>query len=309
MQVIDSTQSRTAERLKPSQMLAWEPVNFDKLCADHIRYLIEKTRPDLILITGDVVYGEFDDLGSTLEWFCALMDSFEIPWAPVFGNHDNSSKKGVAWQCECFKKSAFCLFERGCVSGNGNYSIGISVGDSLVRVIHMLDSNGCHDTEDTSVIKRAGLYEDQLKLVSATNDAVKLAAKRDVPAFMAFHIPVSSFRTAESVKGYLTAERELYTLGEDVPALDEDFGSKLEKYHPIEVGEEFIDLLKTLGVEAVFVGHEHNNSTCIGYRGIKWVFGLKTGEYDYHLPGKIGGTLITLLGESFSLGHVISHTE
>lgn len=65
---------------------------------------VAQAYPDLIIITGDIVYGSFDDSGATLRWMCKLLDSFEIPWAPVFGNHDNESKMGVAWQCRQLEK-------------------------------------------------------------------------------------------------------------------------------------------------------------------------------------------------------------
>ena len=38
------------------------------------------------------------------------MDSFEIPWSPVFGNHDNESKMGVEWQCDQLEKANFAYF-------------------------------------------------------------------------------------------------------------------------------------------------------------------------------------------------------
>ena len=153
MQVIDSSQRRYPDRIRPDEIAAWAPENFDAQCGNHIRSLIAQSSPDLIIITGDIVYGSFDDSGETLRWMCSLMDSFEIPWAPVFGNHDNESKKGVAWQCEQLVKSEYCLFKRGSVSGNSNYTVGIAAGDELVRIIHMLDSNGCKDGEDPLIIK------------------------------------------------------------------------------------------------------------------------------------------------------------
>lgn len=61
MQAIDSSQSRTPDRLRPDEIAAWASERFDAQCADHIRALIAQTRPDLIIITGDVVYGSFDD--------------------------------------------------------------------------------------------------------------------------------------------------------------------------------------------------------------------------------------------------------
>lgn len=303
-QIIDSAQRRTPDRLRPDEIGAWQPQCFDVQCGNHIRSLVTQTSPDLIFITGDLVYGSFDDEGTTFEYFCRLMDSFKIPWAPVWGNHDNESAKGVSWQCEQLQKSKYCLFRRGSVSGNSNYSIGIAVGDRLVRVLHMLDSNGCRRGNEGEVIKQRGLYPDQLALVKENTEKITQAQGRSVPAFMAFHYPVDCFEYAETAKGYKTESRPLYVLGVDVEAKDGDFGFCLEAYDQITTDGGFIDFIKAQNVDGVFVGHVHKNTTSIKYENVRWTFGMKTGQYDYHVAGSIGGTLVVLIGDEFSVSHV-----
>ena len=303
-QIIDASQRRTPECLRTDEITAWAPNNFDAQCGNHVRSLVAQTRPDLIIITGDIIYGSFDDKGTTLDWFCNLMDSFKIPWAPTFGNHDNESEIGVSAQCKRLSVSKYCLFSRGNVSGNSNYSVGIAIDDELIRVSHMVDSNGCRAGKDTSLIKERGIYPDQLDLIRKNTKLIRESQKKEIPAFMAFHIPIEEFKIAESKKGYLTAEREFYVIGVDVPALDSDFGFKQENYIPITTNGGYVNFLHENYINGVFVGHVHNNSTVIDYEGIKWVFGLKTGQYDYHIPGQLGGTLITLEGEAFSVAHV-----
>ena len=289
-QIIDSTQRRTPDRLRPDEISAWLPENFDAQCGNHIRSLVAQTRPDLIFITGDLVYGSFDDNGTALEYYCKLMDSFAIPWAPVWGNHDNESARGIVWQCEQLQKSKYCLFKRGNVSGNGNYTVGIATGDRLVRVLHLLDSNGCRRGNEGEVIKQRGLYPDQLKLVENNTKLISLSQGRSVPAFMAFHYPVDCFETAEIAKGYKTESRPLYVLGVDVEAKDGDFGFSLEVYDQISTDGGFIDFIKAQNVDGVFVGHVHKNTTSINYENVRWTFGMKTGQYDYHVAGSVGGT-------------------
>ena len=118
--------------------------------------------------------------------FIAFMDKYGIPWAPVFGNHDNECKLGVAWQCEQFAKSKYCLFKRGDITGNGNYNIGIFNKGKLVRVVYMIDTNGCGNGKtycylpdyppyntDEKMMCAAGIFEDQLDFIENT------AAKTD----------------------------------------------------------------------------------------------------------------------------------
>lgn len=291
-QIIDSSQMRTKDRLTQSEVLAWAPENFDVQCGNHIRSLICQTKPDLIFITGDIVYGEFDDNGTALEWFTNLMDSFEIPWAPVFGNHDNESAMGVDYQCRLFENARHCLFKRGNVSGNGNYSVGISVGGELVRVIHMIDSNGCYHSDDPAIIKLRGVYEDQYELVAETTKNIRNANKKEVPAFMAFHCPHAVFVEAEKEKGYVNEDRYNYIIGVDAKAKDDDYGFKLDSADAFPGRVDFLKFAEENNIDGVFIGHHHNTATTISYHGIKLVYGLKTGQYDSYIPGNIGGTLI-----------------
>ena len=304
-QIIDSSQRRTPDRLRVDEILAWSPDRFDQNCFDHIRALVTATKPDLIFITGDIVYGSFDDSGATFERFCEFMDSLEIPWAPVFGNHDNESARGVAWQCERFSASRYCLFARGNVSGNSNYTVGISVGGELLRVIYMIDSNGARGATDPAVIKEKGIYPDQIEWMRDSYAKIVEKAGRRVPTFLAFHIPTTDVTEIEIAKGYRTQERTRYAIGVDAPAKDGDFGANYETHDVsyIEL-DGFRDLLSEISADAVFVGHCHSINTVISHGGVSFVFGLKTGQYDYHNPYQLGGTAVSLTENGFEISHV-----
>ena len=162
----------------------------------------------------------------------------------------------------------------------------------------MIDSNGC--------IKRRGIYDDQIELIKANTAKIKTAQGRGVNAFVACHIPVELYEKAEIAKGYMTDGRDFYTIGVDVEARDGDFGCKAEcfKRRFADTSNGFLDTLKECNVDGFFVGHCHKINTCISYEGIRWVYGLKTGQYDYHNVGQLGGTLITLDGEDFEVQHI-----
>ncbi len=300
MQIIDSLQRRTPDRLRTDEINGWLPETMEANFCNHVKSLVAQAKPDMIIITGDMVYGSFDDKGTTFQFFCDFMNSLKIPWSPVFGNHDNESQKGVDWQCQILEQGEYCLFCRGTVSGNGNYTVGVAVDDVLVRVLHMMDSHGCPD--------KVGIYEDQLELVRLHTKEITEAQGKKIPAFMGFHHPVEEFRLAEESKGYRTEDRKSYVIGVDVPAKDGDFGSRQENYKAAWTASVpgFLELAKECQVEGVFVGHFHSINTCITYEGIRWVFGLKTGQYDYHTPGQLGGTLITIRGEETEVSHLPS---
>ena len=305
-QIIDSAQD-FKNRLSSGQVALWAPENMEALCGNHIRSVIAQSKPDVIILTGDNVYGEFDNNGTSMKWLCVTMDSFKIPWIPIFGNHDNESAKGIAWQCEQFTNSEYCVFERGDVTdvtdvtGNGNFTVGIATGDKLVRVLNMIDTNGSKNAEGV-VTTTAGIYDDQIKMFEAKAERIKTAQGEKVPSFMAFHIQTADFVKAD--KRYAKNNpSETYTIGKNEYG---DFGSKGSALPDTNIVSSILDFARNCNTEAVFVGHEHRINTAISYEGIKWVFGLKTGQYDTHTKGQIGGTEIVLNGSSFSVTHVYS---
>ena len=102
--------------------------------------LIERVKPDLITISGDLAWA-----GYTLAYdlLAELLEQFQIPWAPVWGNHDN---QGGA---ECIDRIVnrymaypHFLYEKGDPAiGNGNYVIAIEEDGKIVEALVMVDSH------------------------------------------------------------------------------------------------------------------------------------------------------------------------
>ena len=299
-QTIDSAQSRYEGRLPwQSHMDAWAP---EEMYNNLFRYIIKTVReakPDLILITGDVIYGEFDDNGTSLIALIQCMDSLKIPWAPIFGNHENESDMGVEWQCQQFEKSTYCLFNRRHeIGGNGNYSIGLSKKGELSRVIYMMDNNGCAYSSDFNgeeVKTSFGFTDRQKEWYENTAKNVNTVAGKKMPSFLCYHAPTLEMHEAVVAAGYQKADSEdTYTLGVDVINVQNgDSGTKGGKRVYTYDEDGLVEIMKAVGTDGAFFGHEHLNSLSVLYKGIRWTYGLKTGTYD-STPSEVGGTLITL---------------
>ena len=52
-----------------------------------VKELVEREKPDLITVSGDISYGSGPM--DTYSFFADFIDSFQIPWSVVWGNHDN----------------------------------------------------------------------------------------------------------------------------------------------------------------------------------------------------------------------------
>ena len=280
-QIIDPSQQRYDGRLSSSLAAYWATDRKNEHCYDYLSEIITATKPDLIIITGDILYGEFDDNGQNLLEFISFMESFNIPWAPVFGNHDNESYKGIDWQCEQLEAAKNCLFLQRTLTGNGNYTVGIEQGGKLTRVFFMLDSNGCTAAEGVNSHTKttAGFGRDQISwYTDLATEITRLSP--DTRLSMAFHIQLAAFRNAFSK--YSVGGSYTNTFIDRVEGRDEtDFG-----YIGAGIKGEWDsdysvwNSIKALGFDSIFVGHEHSNSASIMCEGVRLQYGMKCSTYD-----------------------------
>jgi len=282
-QIIDSSQARTQDRLGKTMIEYWGPDQKNARCYDYLREIITNTKPDLILMTGDNVYGEFDDNGSAFLELVAFMESFGIPWAPVFGNHDNESAMGVDWQCEQFVNAEHCLFVQRSLSGNGNYTVGIEQGGKLTRVFFMMDSNGCGDASESSranksfrrepgfTMKQTSWYKSLIKDIKELSPQTKIS--------FAFHIQPDVMGDAFALYGTDGSTPVFIDYAEN--KREGDFGYIGYPHESVwDTNKKIWKGFLELGVDSVFLGHEHANSCSIVYEGIRLQYGMKSSCYD-----------------------------
>lgn len=307
MQIIDLGCTRNPVRdrqIKNAYFKEGVP-SMDERCFVYVKELIDKTSPHLILMTGDNVYGEFDDSGRMLRLLCERMEEYGVYWAPIFGNHDNESRLGVRKQIEIMSGYPHCLFFDNGVTGHSNYNICVKQNGEDVLGIYMLDSNGCktvgnpwapeegitEDNIDYDLIEhKQGIYDDQIEFVAERADRIAIASGKRIPSIACFHIPIRIFDKAFE-------EKYGYVKGMDFVAnKDSDFGRIVEHGNHVGMDEDlrFHTMAKKIGIKAYLVGHEHNNNACIKYDGVWLNYGVKTGVCTYYKNDSVGGTLLTL---------------
>ena len=315
-QIIDSSQMRTPDRLGQSSIDKWAPENMEDMCFKYVRDAVQKSDPDFIILLGDNVYGEFDDRGTSLQKLIEVMDSFEIPWSPVYGNHDNESKKGAKWQNAQFEGAEYCYFKKGDTDGNGNYTVAIKQGEEIVRMFYMMDSNFAMNASNpafNNVVLQLGFTQNQVNWMYERMETLEEAYGKKVPSTLSFHVATKEYSLAEEKYSKLTSTYTLNAAGSP-PAENGDFGSKLnaswDVYDvPSAKGKSFLDICKKFKVDTTFCGHEHKTNISLLYEGIRWTFGLKTGTYDSHNTGEVGGTLMTFNKTSYSIKHLYYDAE
>jgi len=324
MQPVDWSQQRYDGRL------SWKPYNTPFTKKDKYEnefYYLEKAikdnNPDLIIVTGDNVYGEFDDNGNNLVEFVNFMDSFKIPWAPVFGNHDNESKKGVTWQCKQFEEAKYCLFKRNNVTGNGNYNIGIFNNNELLRVIYMIDSNGAwHGKEygylenyppynlNEKIEKHGGIFPDQIEYITNTSKEIDKVNEKVVKKTICFHIAPSFINKYAFIKGYVPTDandsKDMFDLGGTCLIDNKDFGVKREGVCSFD-SKDLDKVLKDLSFDTMFIGHDHINTFSIDCDGLRVSYGIKSSTFDYFNDDLIGSLLFSIVDKNdYKIEHKFS---
>lgn len=317
-QMLDSSQA-VQGRLSDGEDTYWAKDKKEERCFKYIREVVDATNPDLILIAGDIVYGEFDHNGSALLSFIEFMESLGIPWAPVFGNHETESKMGADWQCAQLEGAKNCLFKQRTLTGNGNYTVGIRQNGKLTRVFYMVDSNSGYPSE-LSVANghsqhSAGFGDDQIEWY--TSDIKKIhKAYPDAKISFMFHIAIYAFERAFEKYGYVR-DRSSSVFPIEIDKLDasgDDFGTILLPTPTWDKDDAVWNGFKSLGVDLVMVGHDHELCASVVYDGVRLQFGLKSSTYDSNIyinnEGKlvkswvpagtpmIGGTVMELNSEN-----------
>ena len=291
---------------------------------DEVDQLVAENKPDLILVTGDLIYGQFDDSeGTLLNKLIEMMESYKIPWAPLLGNHEQETPIGTVEMCRRFvEDTSYCLFNRRhSIGGNGNYSIGLAIKGNLQRTIYMIDSRSCVLSSTSE--KQAGIANDytgftdeQIAWYRTTAVRVNACATRNnndiekkISSFMCFHIPPAEVHTGSVEKGYqpTTDDNVNYSYDLGMESNDSgDFGLKagsVDANANQNIRDYIYPYLTMAGTDGVFFGHLHSSYLSLNWKDIQWTFGLKTGAYDSN-PEQTGGTLIKVNTDStFTVEH------
>ncbi len=315
IQIIDSSQQRVQGTLPEASVKNWAPERLPELAWKYTRKAVEAAKPDLIVLSGDNVYGRFDDSGAMLDALIAEMESYNTPWTFVFGNHDNETALGVEETVRRYQAAPHCLFKRGpvetvdgeeylSVEGNGNFTIGITQGGELTEVLYLMDSNGHTDSDrDQNMYSTAGLKEKQIAWFEETAEKLKTLYGENPKSIGFFHHPVRAvgdglqqYGYVSFVHGFASADPTASFRPVVIPENDSGDSGSLHKDPLTYIDEEyaFHALLKEYGCEGWFFGHEHEDNASVTFDGVRYTFGLKSSLYDSFYAGEIGGTLITV---------------
>ena len=250
--------------------------------------LVERTDPDLIVLPGDNVSGISTDI-LTLQ-LVSKMESYGVPWAPVFGNHDAEGNATLEWQGDRFEEAEHCLFDRGPTDlyGVGNYFVNIFEDGTPIYSLCFMDNGRYIDYGD----RTAETYVDYAQIAWYKWNIEGLNAEfgTSVPSMSFSHFAFPEMREAVEKYGVLSDDGRY--------VIPEDMGQGSCAYLPgaAPVNSGFFETAKASGLTHAFFGHDHENDARITVDGVTLSYGLKTGPSPrpWNSAKEYGGTVITI---------------
>lgn len=239
----------------------------------NVKRLVNQVKPDLITVSGDLVCT--DSTVYAIKRITDLFDSFKIPWAPIFGNHDDEGNADLNYLADIMMSSEYCVMKKGDPEmGVGNYIINIKEENSgkTVETIFMMDTHHNH------------LNQKQIKWFEACAAAINELTENSTQISVIFHIPNVQYQYA-----YDTALNSgtLYGKCYEKICCERD-----ENGNPKDNG--FFEAAKNVNTKFIFCGHEHMNNFSAEYEGIRMTYTLKVGYGSGFQLGFNGGTIINV---------------
>jgi predicted phosphodiesterase len=244
-----------------------------------LQQALDAEKPDLVIFTGDVVTGKPYRKG--LDMVIEPVLSRQIPWALVFGNHDDEqdlSREELAEMLHGYPFFAGKMKKIKNVTGYGNYVLEVRGHDDnrTKALLYCMDSHA-YSTLKPAVDGYGWFAFDQVDWYRRTSGKYTSAnGGQPLPALAFFHIPLPEYRLASHEKTVR-------------------IGAKLEDECAPNVNSGmFLAMLEKGDVMGTFVGHDHVNDYVLNYCGIALAYGRFSGSKTTYTQLKNGVRLIEL---------------
>ncbi|PRP79923.1 metallophosphoesterase domain-containing protein [Planoprotostelium fungivorum] len=248
---------------------------------DSLRYILDKEKPDLVVLTGDVITGEEGNNivdNATTYWRMALspMIKRKIEWASAFGNHCPIASGINGTRTDLMREdvshaSSRSQFGPSDIEGVSNYALPIHDHTGATFMLYLMDSNYLPCLNSSAPC----FYPNQVEWLERQ---MKLSAGEDgsvMPSFAFFHIPIIEYDlmwNCNTSYGYQN-DTEVASQG---------------------VNTGMFRVFQENGGTAIFVGHNHGNDYCGTRLGVKLCYGRHTGHGGYGDEWKKGARIIKI---------------
>lgn len=259
---------------------------------ENIKAVLDTEKPDLVILTGDIVTGDGKTHSSIKNWelITDLFIQEKIPYAVAFGNHDDEAEISRQDLLEYLSKRPHCLIsdtEGEVIEGVGNYVLPVYNQEGKPeKLIYCMDSRSYSIAGDRGIKGYGWFDRSQVNWFAETNGEW-LTNHPDIQTLAFFHIPLPEYRYAFDHGEFKKGVRKEKECSPD-----------------INTGM-FAEMALQGNVLGTFVGHDHNNNYVAQLYKIALCYGYFSGGNSYgKLP--LNGARIILLEEgsrSFTTWH------
>ncbi|KAJ5814115.1 uncharacterized protein N7503_000865 [Penicillium pulvis] len=283
-------------------------------------YVLDKEKPQLVVINGDLISGEATKASNSSKYLDQVVSPLVnggYLWASTYGNHDSElnldPRKDIYDKEKLYKNSLTQSLVSDSAAGVTNYylpvfSQGGSEGDTPVLLLWFFDSKGGHEPTNR-VSKRASIQrgdwvdDSVVDWFTQTKSDLKDKYGKVIPSLAFYHIPADAMRAYQD--NGVDSHKSPGLNGETVVQQ----GSGASPYTGQDVP--FMQaLLNTSGLMATFSGHDHDNDWCFKWdgktiaqdlsgNGINMCYGRHTGYGGYGNAAR-GGRQILLNKDSIA---------
>lgn len=236
--------------------------------------LLDTEKPDVVIIVGDCIAGDtcktVAEVKEAIAWVAGPVEKRGIPWAMVFGNHDQehfpNTHMGKEDVFKVYQSYPHNINPRGskAIHGVGNACLSIKdrTGKDTVFALWLLDSG---EYADGPAKGYDWIHSDQIAWYTQASREIESRNGHKVPGLMFFHIPLREFTemaTTTKIKG-----------------------DRKEPECPARVNSGLLAAIVERGdVKGVFCGHDHINNYVGEWMGVQLGYDGSIGYYSYNLP-------------------------
>lgn len=257
---------------------------------------LDRTNPDLVVLTGDNISGyweEFDYalISKVIHKIADVFDRRNVPFALVFGNHDSELNFHHEIQMVLYLEHKMCLscLNAEEMTGCGTYNLPILSSDGSKKAfnIWMFDSND-YPRDENGKFQHGYDYvhEDQIAWYEKTAAILKAEnGGEPLPSILFQHIPVQqewdfikvSDTPIPGANGYTAKDGKFYYMTDAICGRLREAPCPPANNHR----EQFDSWVKTGDIIAAFFGHDHVNDFIVEKDGIRLIQTLCAGFFTY----------------------------
>ncbi|MBQ7060136.1 MAG: metallophosphoesterase, partial [Firmicutes bacterium] len=206
----------------------------------YIKRMARELKPDLIVLSGDIFCEDGNSNYHSIHRLTSYMDSLEIPWAAVLGDHEDLANCDRNYVADVMMSGKYCVMKKGDPEmGVGNYVVNVCDKDGT-----LLHSLILMDTHHWST-EGGNLWENQLEWYRWAVEGALQEARKLVESTVITHIPCAQYDYAyneawDTEKNTWKDGYEAFGYNGEDPCIERDASGA-----PVDNG--FFALIKELG--------------------------------------------------------------